>query len=76
MHLSTGTSLGPYEICAPIGSGGMGEVCRATDTTADGRIKRFAVLLPPDAVDEQKPPTQMTFLFNFFDELRRRVPVR
>jgi Tol biopolymer transport system component len=38
--------------------------------------KRFAVIMPGDTADDQKPPTQMTFLFNFFDELRRRVPVR
>ena len=38
--------------------------------------KRFAILMPTDTADEQKPPTQMTFLFNFFDNLRRRVPVR
>jgi eukaryotic-like serine/threonine-protein kinase len=37
MKLSPGTKLGPYEILAPIGAGGMGEVWKARDTRL-GRI--------------------------------------
>jgi Tol biopolymer transport system component len=35
MPLSRGTKLGPHEITAPLGAGGMGEVYRARDTRLD-----------------------------------------
>src|ERR1700692_1405742 len=38
MPLSTGDKLGPYEILAPIGAGGMGEVYRAKDTKLDREV--------------------------------------
>jgi Tol biopolymer transport system component len=38
MTLAVGTRLGPYEILAPIGAGGMGEVYRARDTRLDRRV--------------------------------------
>jgi serine/threonine protein kinase len=38
MPLSSGTRLGPYEITAPIGAGGMGEVYRARDTRLNREV--------------------------------------
>ena len=38
MDLSAGTRLGPYEIVAALGAGGMGEVYRARDTRLDRSV--------------------------------------
>jgi eukaryotic-like serine/threonine-protein kinase len=50
MTLSTGTRLGPYEILAPIGAGGMGEVYRARDSrlNRDVAIKILPTSLSAD----------------------------
>ena len=42
------------------------------DAAPDG--KRFAVVLYADGTAQEKPITHVTFMLNFFDELRRRVP--
>ena len=38
MSLATGARLGPYEILAPIGAGGMGEVYKARDTRLERTV--------------------------------------
>src|SRR5271167_4946273 len=38
MTLTSGAKLGPYEVLAPIGAGGMGEVYRARDTRLDRTV--------------------------------------
>ena len=38
MPLTPGTTLGPYEIQAPLGAGGQGEVYKARDTRLDRTV--------------------------------------
>src|SRR5260221_8178131 len=46
MPLHAGDKLGPYEILAPLGAGGMGEVYRARDTKLNREV---AIKGLPDA---------------------------
>src|SRR5437763_2743849 len=46
MPFTAGTRIGPYEIRASIGAGGMGEVYRATDTKLDREVA--IKILPAD----------------------------
>src|SRR5512134_970675 len=53
MALTAGARLGPYEVLAPLGAGGMGEVYRATDTTL-GREVAIKVLPDSFAADADR----------------------
>jgi hypothetical protein len=47
VSLALGTRLGPYEVTAQIGVGGMGEVYRATDTNL---ARQVAIKVLPETV--------------------------
>src|SRR3982750_859761 len=47
MALAPGTRLGPYQIVAPLGAGGMGEVYRASDMNLKRQV---AIKVLPQAV--------------------------
>lgn len=56
MPLAPGTRLGPYEILAPLGAGGMGEVYRARDTRLERcvAIKILPAQFSSDPVRKQR----------------------
>jgi serine/threonine protein kinase len=53
MPLTSGTHVGPYEVLAPLGAGGMGEVCRARDPRL-GRDVAMKVLPEEFFKDEER----------------------
>lgn len=52
MTISSGTRLGPFEVIAPLGAGGMGEVFKAKDTRLD-RLVAIKVLTTAAAEDPE-----------------------
>ncbi len=55
MPLQPGTTLGPYQIDAPLGAGGMGEVYKATDTRLDRDVR-----VSDDACEIEPPESGLT----------------
>ncbi|HUP49089.1 MAG TPA: serine/threonine-protein kinase, partial [Thermoanaerobaculia bacterium] len=56
MNLAKGMRLGPYEIVAPLGAGGMGEVYRARDTRLDRTVA--VKVLPAEFAQEAELKTR------------------
>ncbi len=57
MPLKLGTTLGPYEVTAKIGQGGMGEVWQARDTKLDRDVA--LKVLPEAFMEDPHLPKEM-----------------
>src|SRR5438874_7993011 len=53
MAIASGTKIGPYEVLAPLGAGGMGEVYRAKDTRL-GRDVAIKILPKDMSADPER----------------------
>jgi eukaryotic-like serine/threonine-protein kinase len=53
--------------------GGSVNSVKNVDLAPDG--KRIVALMPVETAEAQKAQNQVTFLENFFDEVRRKVPI-
>ena len=80
MALLPGTRLGPYEVVAPLGAGGMGEVYRARDT----RLERPVAIkiLPLHLTDRlearersnaKRTPSRLSITLTFANFTSRRA---
>ena len=70
MMLSSGARLGPYEIVAPLGAGGMGEVYRARDAKLN-RDVAIKVLPELFAADPERLVNQINVVLNWPAQLNR-----
>jgi hypothetical protein len=76
MRLDGSAKLGPYEILEPLGVGGMCEVYKARATVNCSVSRRQALRSSSVSRWDRAPAYDLlTFLLNFFIELKRRVPV-
>ena len=64
MALAARTRLGPYEVVAPIGAGGMGEVYKARDTKLDREV---AIKVLPAAFAQDPERLSATGVHAFVD---------
>src|SRR5262245_9536250 len=68
MPLTTGTRIGPYEIIASLGAGGMGEVFRARDTKLNRdvalKVLPEAFTLDPERLARFKREAQLLASLN------------
>ncbi len=74
MALASGSTLGPYEIIAPLGAGGMGEVYRARDP----RIGReVAIKVLPASFSSDPDPHLSAVISNMVDQkqVKENLPV-